>query len=157
MITIAVCDDNFQFAQLLKQYLQKLCTHSIPSRVDCRIAPIFNSGAEVLEYLQSNTIDILFLDIDMPHTNGFELAKILCDIYPSTIIIFVSSYEEFVYSSFEFCPFSFLRKAHLSKELDVTFQRVIEKCILSNEALSFDTTDGEILLRIKSTIRMIFF
>lgn len=152
MITIAVCDDNPQFARLLKLQLQKLCINNLPERIDYTIAPIFGSGDDVLEYLQSNTIDILFLDIDMPHTDGFTLAKMLCDTYPNTIIIFVSSYEEFVYSSFEYCPFRFLRKAHLTQELDITFQKVIEKCILNNESLTFDTIDGQVMLRVKDIL-----
>ena len=152
MITIAVCDDNPQFARLLKQHLQKLCAYNLPDRIDYTIAPVFGSGDDVVEYLQNNRIDILFLDIDMPHTDGFTLAKMLCDTYPDTIIIFVSSYEEFVYSSFEYCPFRFLRKGHLTQELDITFQKVIEKCILNNETLLFDTTDGEVILRIKDIL-----
>ncbi len=152
MITIALCDDNTQFACLLRQHLQRLCAYNMPSRIDISIAPAFSCADEVLEYLQSNTIDVLFLDIDMPKVNGFELAKTLCNAYPDTIIIFVSSYEEFVYSSFEYCPFQFLRKAHLDKELEVTLQRVIEKCVLESEALLFDTTDGEVLLRVKDIL-----
>ena len=152
MITIAVCDDNPSFAKLLRQQLQKLCVYNLPDRIDYSIAPVFCSGDDVVDYLQNNRIDILFLDIDMPHTDGFTLAKMLCDTYPDTIIIFVSSYEEYVYSSFEYCPFRFLRKSHLSQELDMTFQKVIEKCILNNETLIFDTADGETILRVKDII-----
>ncbi len=149
MISIAVCDDNPQFASLLTQHLKKLSAYKIPPRVDCRFTPTFGSATEVLEYLNDNTIDVLFLDIDMPKMNGFKLAEILCEAHPDTIIIFVSSYEEFVYSSFEYCPFRFLRKAHLTQELDITFQKVIEKCILNNETILFNTTEGEIVLRVK--------
>jgi len=152
MINIAVCDDNLQFANLLLHHLKKLSVYKIPQRVDCRFAPAFFCADDVLEYLKENTIDILFLDIDMPKANGFELAKILCDSYPDIVIVFVSSYEEFVYSSFEYCPFRFLRKSHLTEELDVTFRKVIEKCVLNNKALLFSTTDGDIVLRIKDII-----
>lgn len=152
MITIAVCDDNAQFAGLLSQRLRRLCAYKLPQNVDCTVAPVFTSANEVLSYLQNGTINILFLDIDMPDSNGFELAKILCDTYPDTIIIFVSSYEEFVYSSFEFCPFAFLRKEHLNTELDVTLSRVIDKCVLGNKSLLFDTTDGETVLRVKDIL-----
>ncbi|MBQ8392224.1 MAG: response regulator transcription factor [Clostridia bacterium] len=152
MINIAVCDDNMQFATLLTQHLKKLCAYKIPQRVDCRFAPTFSSAKDVLEYLKDNTIDVLFLDIDMPETNGFKLAEMLCESHPDTIIIFVSSYEEFVYSSFEYCPFRFLRKAHLTQELDITLQKVIEKCILNNETILFDTTDGDIVLRVRDII-----
>ena len=152
MINIAVCDDNLQFAKLLLQHLKRLCAYKIPPRIDCRLTPAFSSGAEVLAYLKENSIDVLFLDIDMPETNGFELAKILCESHPDTVIVFVSSYEEFVYSSFEYCPFRFLRKSHLTEELDITFQKVIEKCVMNNETLLFYTTDGEVVLRVKDII-----
>lgn len=152
MINIAVCDDNPQFAHLLIQHLKKVTAYKIPTRVDCKIISTFSSAKDVLDYLKNNTIDVLFLDIDMPQMNGFKLAKILCEKYPDTIIIFVSSYEKFVYSSFEYCPFRFLRKAHLAQELDITFQKVIEKFILDNETLLFNTTEGEIILRVKDII-----
>ena len=147
MITIAVCDDNVSFAQLLSQHLQRLCAYA-PERLDLRMAPPFYSFSDVIDYLKDNTIDVLFLDIDMPGQDGFSLAKMLCTFHPDTVIIFVSSYEEFVYSSFEYCPFRFLRKAHLSEELDSTFHKVIEKCIINNEVLLFTATDGEVLLRV---------
>ena len=152
MINIAVCDDNPQFANLLTQHLKKLSAYKIPERVDCRFTPTFTSAKEVLNYLNDNKIDVLFLDIDMPEMNGFDLAKRLCTVHPDIIIIFVSSYEEFVYSSFEYCPFRFLRKAHLTEELDITFQKVVEKYILNNETLLFNSTEGEVLLRLKDII-----
>lgn len=152
MINIAVCDDNHQFAGLLLQHLKKLSAYKIPPRIDCRFTPAFSSAKEVLEYLKGGAIDVLFLDIDMPEINGFELAKALCESNPDTVIVFVSSYEEFVYSSFEYCPFRFLRKSHLAEELDITFQKVIEKCILNSESLLFNSTDGEIVLRVKDII-----
>ena len=152
MITIAICDDNAEFASLLRAHLQRLCAYSVPERIDVHLAPTFHSAGEVLSYLEQSTIDILFLDIDMPRTSGFELAKTLCSVYPETVIIFVSSYEEFVYSSFEFCPFQFLRKAHLDKELPSTLERVIKKCVLDTETLLFDTADGDIVLRIRDIL-----
>lgn len=152
MINIAVCDDNPQFASLLTKHLKKLSAYKVPSRIDLRFTPSFGSADDVIEYLENNTIDVLFLDIDMPKTNGFALAKRLCETHPDTLIIFVSSYEEFVYSSFEYCPFRFLRKSHLSEELDITFQKVIEKCILNRETILFNSTEGEIVLRVRDIL-----
>lgn len=149
MINIAVCDDNIQFANLLVQHLERLCIYKLPPRVECKVLPAFSLANQVIEYLNNDTIDILFLDIDMKETNGFELAKMLCDTYPDTIIIFVSAYEEFVYSSFEYCPFRFLRKSHLTREIDDTFEKVIERCVINNETLEFNTVDGAITLRVK--------
>ena len=66
----------------------------------------------------------------MPSINGFDLSKVLCEKHPGLIIIFVSSYEDFVYSSFEYCPFRFLRKTHLNDELEITLSKAIEKLCL---------------------------
>ncbi len=152
MINIAVCDDNIQFASLLVQSLQRISVYKMPPRADCRILPPFFCADEIISYLQHGTIDVLFLDIDMKGTSGFELAKMLCEAHPDTIIIFVSAYEEFVYSSFEYCPFGFLRKAYLSRELEPTLERVIEKHMISNEVIAFNTTESEVALRVKDIL-----
>ena len=149
MLTIAVCDDNPQFANQLIKKIRELCAYHLPDRIDCRITPAFGSGEDVLRYVQSHVINIMFLDIDMPKINGFRLASELKEKTPDTIIIFVSAYDDFVYSSFEYAPFRFLRKSHLEEELPVTFKKVIEKCISDEEALLFETTDGDTLLRLR--------
>lgn len=152
MLTIAICDDNPQFAKILAKKINFLCAHNLPERIDCHIAPIFGSAENVLQFLKIQAINILFLDIDMPKINGFKLAEYLCKHYPETIIIFVSSYEEFVYSSFEYCPFRFLRKSHLEQELPITFQKVIEKCLSDNEIITVLSTEGEQILRTKDIV-----
>ena len=149
MLTIAICDDNPQFANQLVKKIRELCAYHLPDRIDCRIAPAFGSGEDVLQYVKNHVINIVFLDIDMPKINGFRLASELKVKAPDTIIIFVSAYDDFVYSSFEYSPFRFLRKSHLEEELPVTFKKVIEKCISDEETLLFETIDGEILLRLK--------
>ena len=79
MLTIAVCDDNPQFANLLTQRIRALCAYYLPDRIDCQITPSFGSGEDVLRYIQGHVIKILFLDIDMPKINGFRLASELKD------------------------------------------------------------------------------
>ena len=152
MFTIAVCDDNLPFAHALAQKLRYLCAHYVPDRIDCQIAPEFGSADEVLQYLSEFPIDVLFLDIHMPQTNGFQLAGVLNEKYPDTTIIFVSAHNNLVYKSFEFSPFRFLRKDHLEEELPSAVQKVIEKCITNNETFLFQTTKGEILLRVKDIL-----
>ncbi len=116
MITIGVCDDNIQFARLLVKSLRTLCATELPERIGCQIAVEFSSCDDVLRYLEYNTINILFLDINMPTKTGFDLAEKLNQLYPDIIIIFVSAHDNFVYSSFEYSPFRFLRKTHLYKD-----------------------------------------
>lgn len=148
MLTFAVCDDNPRFAQALSKRIKLFCDKELPERIEYTMLPTFGSGLDVLEHLRSKSFNVLFLDIDMPEMNGFTLAEKLCKTHPEIIIIFVSAYEDFVYSSFEYSPFRFLRKAHLRQELDPTLQKVINKLVLDNETMSFITTDGEQIIRI---------
>lgn len=149
MLTIAVCDDKIQFAQYLVDRLRELCATKLPVRIIYQVVSAFHSADDVLAYLESHPISILFLDIDMPGLNGFELAARLNKISQDIVILFVSDYDDFVYRSFEYNPFRFLRKAHLGKELPDAFQRAVEKCIIDEETLIFQTTYDEICLRVK--------
>ncbi len=149
MITIAVCDDNLQFARTLTKSIRTLCATAIPERIVCHIAAEFTSCDDVLRYLEYNTINILFLDINMPTRTGFDLAEKLGRQYPDVIIIFVSAYENFVYSSFEYSPFRFLRKSHLEQELPNAFVKAVESCMSKEETLVFSTTEGDVSVRAK--------
>ena len=146
MIKIAICDDNLKFSQIFYKKIKSITNN------DCMVLPPFFEGTEVIEYLKINSINILFLDIDMPKINGFDLAKILCEKYPDIIIIFVSAYEDFVYSSFEYCPFRFLRKSHLNDELKTTLEKAIEKIIINDNRLLFNTIDGQLSLKAKEIL-----
>ena len=152
MLTIAVCDDDPAFAYTLTQKLRELCAHYVPDHIDCQILPEFTSANEVLRYLSKYSIDILFLDIVMPQTNGFQLAGVLMERYPNTLILFVSAHDDFVYKSFAFNPFRFLRKEHLAKELPYALQKAVEKCMAENEILSLQTTEGKIVVRIQDIL-----
>lgn len=55
------------------------------------------NGEEALHIVETQKIDILFTDIEMPVMNGLELAKKVCNTYPGIKIIIFSAYGEFGY------------------------------------------------------------
>lgn len=150
MLVFAVCDDDIAFAGLLSKHLRKLSV-KFPDIIECHIRTFFSS-AQVLRYIKQNPIHILLLDIDMPGSNGFELAEILQKVSPSTIIIFVSAYDNYVYDSFMFNPFCFLRKTHLKEELDNVIQKVMQKFFETNETMLFSTVDGDVNIRVQDIV-----
>lgn len=149
MITIAICDDDPAFANRLWKAVYNLCATVLPDDVDSTVLPVFVRAKSVLEYLEHNKINIIFLDIDMPNISGFQLAEQLCSKYPDMLIIFVSLYEDFVYTSFEYSPFRFIRKSRVKEELAPAFRKAVEKCLFTGNALSFETVDGEQILLLK--------
>lgn len=150
MIVFAVCDDDIAFAGLLSKHLRRL-TVKFPDEIESQIRT-FYSASQVLNYLKQDPIHILLLDIDMPGTNGFELAEILHKRSPSTIIVFVSAYDNYVYESFMFNPFCFLRKTHLKEELDNVIQKVVQKFFETNETMLFSTVESDINIRIQDIV-----
>ena len=147
MIKIAVCDDSKSFAEALERDISALCAREIPEASDCRVYPAFTSAADVLSHLEKDAFNIIFLDIDMPRITGFDLAERIAERYPETLIIFVSANDNFVYSSFAYSPFRFLRKSHLAEELPAALLKAIEKVTQQNKTVSFICTDGPITLR----------
>ena len=144
MITIAVCDDDRLFAAALKEKIRHLCAYLLPERIECHVEEEFCSGGDVLVYLENHPINILFLDIDMPEMSGFTIAEQLNRKHPDTLLLFVSAHEQFVYSSFEYSPFRFLRKSHLEAELPNALVKAVESFTRTKEMLLFSTTDGDI-------------
>lgn len=149
MVTIAVCDDNPQFARLLTEKIKDVCAFKIPERYRCQVAVEMQSSEAVLEFIRENTINILFLDIDMPGMNGFELAEKINRLRPDTIIIFVSSHESFVFSSFEYNPFRFLRKNRIGEELEDALIKAVERHMSSTEVVEIKTDREAVTLRVR--------
>ena len=53
----------------------------------------------------------------MPEVSGLDIAKRIREINKNTIIVFISSYEQYVFSAFEYNAFRYLRKELLDQEL----------------------------------------
>lgn len=65
------------------------------------------NGIEALNFLRSNPVDLMFLDIDMPEISGLELLRTLNEP-PKTIL--TTAYSEFALESYEFGIFDYLLK-----------------------------------------------
>ena len=146
MIRIVICDDDPCFAATLTDELTALAAR-YEDGMDLKIGPTFTSPELVLSFMEKMEFDIIFLDIDMPRITGIELAAKISDKNPKTLIIFVSAYDNFVYQSFAYSPFRFLRKLHLKEELPSAFEKAIEKCLSETQTLTFNSTDGNVTLR----------
>ncbi len=61
----------------------------------------FSNPDKALEEAKKNRIDLAFLDIEMPHLNGIQLAKKLKAINPQTKVIFVTAYDNYALDAFK--------------------------------------------------------
>lgn len=115
MLTIAVCDDDFYFANKLEKTLHILMCDKV-SRIDVFINPE--------KLLKSDIVyDYIFLDIDMPQLNGIEVAKRFNS--DETSVVFVSNKESYVFDAYNSTDaFGFIRKSHLKEDLESIFSRL---------------------------------
>jgi len=80
----------------------------------------FNGADAASEFLKNNTVDLLFLDIQMPGINGIEFAK---TIPKDTFVIFTTAFSEFATDSYEVDAIDYLIKPVKLER----FQKGVEK------------------------------
>lgn len=68
--------------------------------------------------------DLLFLDINMPEKDGFELLEMLDEV---PIVIFTTAFDEYAIKSFEYNAFDYLLKPINQKRFSKSIEKVIEK------------------------------
>ena len=111
MINIAIVDDD--------KYMLDKISDIITAAIDIEISiEKYEKSITFYESENKTEFDIIFLDIDMPGINGFELAEALEMLKKENIIVFVSNLEHLVYESLKFRPFRFVRKSHLNKDVN---------------------------------------
>lgn len=84
--TLAIVDDHL----IVLEGLQKLLT-DIEGII---IAGCFTQGIDFINYLKSNQVDIVLLDITLPDANGIDLCKEVKRIAPGTHVLALSNHSE---------------------------------------------------------------
>ena len=102
---------------------------------------------DAFEMINTTFPDILFLDINMPEKDGFELLEMLDEI-PK--VIFTTAYDEYAIKSFEYNAFDYLLKPINKDRLQKTIDRIeVEENVEKNLNKQFTLTsqvflkDGE--------------
>ena len=97
---IAICDDEKNIRELIANKVVK-------QYPDAEII-FFQSGEELL--LVDESMDILFLDIQMSGIDGMETARELRKKDKRVILVFVTAVEEYVFQAFDVGAFNYIVK-----------------------------------------------
>lgn len=88
----------------------------------------FNSAEAASEFINTTTVDLVFLDIQMPGINGIEFAR---SIPKHTLIIFTTAYSEYALDSYEVDAVDYL-----VKPIDAAkFRKAVDKAITYHSLL----------------------
>jgi DNA-binding LytR/AlgR family response regulator len=116
-----IVDDEPLSRSFLQRYCEKLDTIDVQGS--------FEQAGTALNYLQKNEIDILFLDVEMPITNGFQLLDQL--LYMPKVIL-TTSKTDYAFNAFEYKVVDYLKKPF-------TYNRFVEAVTKTTEATTTTT------------------
>lgn len=83
----------------------------------------FSWPEEALEYIEKNTVEAAFLDIEMPGMSGIELAEKMRKICPELVIIFITGYEQYALDAFRVKADYYMLKPYDRKDILEVLER----------------------------------
>jgi two-component system LytT family response regulator len=110
------------------------------------ISDVFTSPLKAMTVLQSQNIDLVFLDIHMPELNGLRLPKL---VNTSAEFVFVTAYKEHAYESYELRAVDYLLKP-------VSFDRFLMAVNKVLKVKKEHTVEAEIPTARSRTTRQLF-
>jgi two-component system LytT family response regulator len=115
-IKAIIVDDEQHCIDALQTMLAKKCP-------EVTVLGGVNSVKQAKELIDELHPDVVFLDVEMPHQNGFELLKLFDRI--NFDIVFTTAYEQYALKAIKFNALDYLLKPFSVKEL----QDAVQKCI----------------------------
>lgn len=113
---IAICDDEPIFVDVLKDKATAEF-EKYYDVIDHFHIDTFTDGRELLEENKANPYNIVFLDVDMPKTDGFSAADELAHFYQDTYLVFVSAYPTYAVDAYVYDAYRFIPKHDLDQRL----------------------------------------
>ena len=98
-ITCAIVDDEPMALNLVESYVKK--TPFLDLKKKC------SSAIEALEFIKEESVDLLFLDIQMPDLTGLEFSKMLSK---ETRVIFTTAFDQYALEGFKVEALDYLLK-----------------------------------------------
>jgi two-component system LytT family response regulator len=93
---------------------------------DIQVVAKCQNGREAISYLQSKPVDLLFLDVQMPKIDGFDVVERVGLLHlPPTV--FVTAYHEHAVRAFDIHAVDYLTKPVDAERLALALERVREK------------------------------
>lgn len=108
---------------------------------------VFTNPIEALGFLMENTIDVLFLDVDMPGMSGLELRRKINHI---PACIFITDHPEFALDSFELDTLDYLLKPISPERFTHTVLRIEEYIDIQQKAVLYEQSKDDSTIEIKN-------
>ena len=112
---VIIIDDEPLARELVKEYLQMY--KDIELVIECK------DGFEGIKAIQQHAPDLVFLDIQMPKINGFEMLELIDEPPP---VIFTTAFDEFAIKAFESNALDYLLKPFSQERFAKAFKKIFQ-------------------------------
>lgn len=114
IIRVLIVDDEVLARRMLKSLLK--------NKPDIEFAGECRSGMEAVEMIRRESPDLVFLDVQMPEMNGFQVIEAL---KPEEVpeIIFVTAYDQFAVKAFDIHAIDYLLKPFDDERFEKSLER----------------------------------
>lgn len=130
MLNFILCDDNSSFLNGLDRMLNILF---IKHNIDAKVVLKTNSTSKLLDYISTNSVDVLFLDINLKNkTNGLNIAEEIRKTNKNFHLIFTTGHFEYVMEAYKVNTFDYLVKPISQDKLEETVLRLMDYMDSSN-------------------------
>lgn len=151
MIKTIIIDDEPLATGIIQEYLAE--------NKDLEVLSICHDGFEGIKAIQKHQPHLIFLDVQMPKINGFEMLELLEEL---PAVIFTTAFDEYALQAFEVHAIDYLLKP-FSKE---RFNKAIEKYrqsglaqnvedLLTNETIDVKEYLSRVVLKDRNDIKII--
>ena len=132
-IRIALAEDH----QLVRQGMVSL----LQEEDDFDVVFDVSNGSELLDALETQNVDIILLDLNMPIISGQQALKIISKRYEDILVIVVSSHysDEFIWEAVNLGARGFLPKNSDIEEVEEAIRTVHERGYYFDDKLSKET------------------
>lgn len=115
MIKTVLIDDESNALEMMEWLLQTYCPQ-------VEIAAMCTSAQQGIEAINKHKPDVVFLDIEMPVMNGFDMLEQFDDLFFD--VVFCTAYDQFALRAFKYSALNYLLKPVDPEELKNTVQRI---------------------------------
>jgi two-component system, LytTR family, response regulator len=115
MINVIIIDDETNALDVLEMQLNNYCT-------DVNISCKCDGGEKGITAIKKYNPDLVFLDIEMPHKNGFDVLKETSQF--NYEVVFTTAYDQFAIKAFKFSAIDYLLKPIDIIELQEAIEKV---------------------------------
>ncbi len=120
MIRAIIIDDEPYCCESLATLLERYCPQ-------VKVIDICYDGGSALQAIEKDQPQLIFLDIEMPKMNGFELLEKLPEI--NFELIFTTSYDQYAIKAIRFSALDYLLKPIDREELQKAVQKAVRRSL----------------------------